>query len=321
MFDRTTHFVVVCLLVATAGPVLADSICTAPPMDTNPYSRQVASSIASVSENIHHEAMQPKDERGYWVVKTYPIDFGLNLKLQLDGHVSASQVDAEGNPDNTGKYLALVNDNKVPVYFNWTPSVLDDNLMPGESRRIGLGIYQPTNQPAQPVSVPLTIMYWVSTGTVPASPKRCSTNREFFMNVAKSQAVYEVAKRYISWQTYRLNFPEVASPAVNGSPDSYTQYAGPVRFTYSATPAKTTLTIVNTAKTLVLMQCTGYDHISVYQPGAPFAASQNGVPDHYGWKAISTSCQVAVAPSDDVLPAALFGTESESQEVTIDKMH
>jgi hypothetical protein len=260
------------------------------------------------------------NERGYWVVKTYPIDSGLNQSLQLDGHVSASQVDAEGNPDNTGRYLALVNDNKVPVYFNWTPSVLHDELMPGESRRIGLGIDQLTNQPARPVSVPLTIMYWVPTGSVSAPPRRCSTNREFFMNATKSQAVYEVAKRYISWRTFRLSFPEVASPTVKGSPDSSTQYAGPMRFTYSATPATVTLTIVNTASTVALMQCTGYDHISVYQPSDPFIASQKSAPGHYGWNAYSTSCEVAVAPSDDVLPAnPLEGGDQqveESQELT-----
>ena len=303
MFDRTTHFVVVYLLVAAAGPVLADPICSVPPVNTKPNSRQVASSTPNAGEISRHEAMQAMEERGYWVVKTYPIDFGLNLGLQLDGHVSASQVDAEGNPDNTGKYLALVNDNRVPVYFNWTPSVVDDKLMPGESRRIGLGIYRPTNEPAQAVSVPLTIMYWVPTGTVPAAPKRCSTNHEFFMNAAKSQAAYEVAKRYISWQTYQLDFPEVAPPALKDRPAMYTQYAGPIRFTYSATAAKSTLTIVNMAQTLALMQCTGYDHIGVYQPGEPFTTSQNGVPDHYGWKAISTRCQVAVAPWDEVLPA------------------
>ena len=266
--------------------------------------------------------MQAMDERGYWVVKTYPIDFGPNPGLQLDGHVSASQVDEEGNPDNTGKYLALVNENKVPVYFNWTPSVVDDKLMPGESRRIGLGIYQSTNKPAQPVSVPLTIMYWVSTGVVaaapgivPTAPKRCSTNREFFMNAAKSRVVYEIAKRYIPWQTYQLDFPEVAPAALQDRPATYTQYAGPMRFTYSATAAKSTLTIVNTAQTVVLMECTGYDHISVYQPGDPFTASQNSVPDHYGWKAVSTRCQVAVAPADDDLPVDGFSRESQCREV------
>jgi hypothetical protein len=308
VFERPVHLFIVCLLVAAVRPVLADPTCTAPPM---------VSSTGGAGENIYHEAMQSADERGYWVVKTYPIDFGLNLSLQLDGHVRASQVDAEGKPDNTGKYLTLVNDNKVSVYFNLTPSMLNDELMPGESRRIGLGIYQTTNEPVRPVSVPLTIMYWVSTGTVPAAPKRCSTNREFFMNAAKS---HEVAKRYISWQTYRLNFPEIAPERLNSRPVSYTQYAGPIRFTYSATAAKSTLTIVNTAQTIVLMQCTGYDHVSVYQPGEPFTASQNGDPDHYGWKAISTSCQVAVAPSDDVLPAELFGRESVSHEVAIDEI-
>jgi hypothetical protein len=313
VFERPVHLFVVCLLVVAAGPVLADpTTCTAPPM---------VSSTGGAGENIYHEAMQSADERGYWVVKTYPIDSGFNLSLQLDGHVRASQVDAEGNPDNTGKYVTLVNDNKVSVYFNLTPSMLNDELMPGESRRIGLGIYQTTNEPARPVSVPLTIMYWVSTGVVGAAPKRCSTHREFFMNVAKSHAVYEFAKRYISWQTYGLNFPEIAPETLNSRPASYTQYAGPIRFTYSATSAKSTLTIVNTAQTLVLMQCTGYDHVSVYQPGEPFTASQNGDPDHYGWKPVSTSCQVAVAPSDDVLPAELFGRELESQEVTVDKRH
>jgi hypothetical protein len=300
--NRLVHLLVVCLLVVAASPVLADPICTAPP---------AVSSTLRVGENIHHDAMLGVDERGYWVVKTYPIDSGLNQTLQLDGHVRASQVNAEGNPDNTGKYLALVNDNKVPVYFNWTLSVLHDELMPGESRRIGLGIDQPTNQPARPVSVPLTIMYWVPTGSVSAPPRRCSTNREFFMNATKSQAVYEVAKRYISWQTYRLNFPEMVSPAVKGSPDSYTQYAGPIRFTYSAMPATVTLTIVNTAQTVALMQCTGYDHISVYQPSDPFIAFQKSAPGHYGWNgwnAYSTSCEVAVAPSDDVLPAPWAAT-------------
>ena len=315
MFERPIHLFVVCLLVAAAGPVLADPTCAAPPMNTNPHSRQAASSTVSAGENNRHEATRTTDEPGYWVVKTYPIDFGLNLGLQLDGHVSASQVDAEGNPDNTGKYLTLVNDNKLPVYFNWAPSMLHDELMPGESRRIGLGIYQPTNQAVQPISVPLTVMYWVSTGAVPAAPKRCSTNREFFMNAAKSD---EVANRYIPWQTYRLNFPEIAPQTLNSGPASYTQYAGPIRFTYSATSAKSTLTIVNTAQTIVLMQCTGYSHISVYQPSEPFTASQNGDPDHYGWKPISTSCQVAVAPSDDILPANLSGSKSESQGVTMD---
>ena len=281
---------------------MANPTCTAPPMDTSTHSRQVASSTLT-GENDRHEATRTTDEPGYWVIRTYPIDFGINLRLQLDGHVSASRVDAEGNPDSAGKYLTLVSDNKVPVYFNWTASALNDELMPGESRRIGPGIYRPTNDPTRPVSVPLTIMYWVATGTVPAPPKLCSTNREFFMNAAKSQGVYEVAKRYISWQTYRLNFPEVASPAPKDRPASYTQYAGPIRFTYSATQAKTTLTIVNTAQTVALMQCTGYDHISLYQPADPFTASQNSVPDHYGWKAVSTICQVAVAPPDGVLPA------------------
>jgi hypothetical protein len=311
VFDRTARFAVVCILVVPAVPVLADPICSAPPVNTNPSRRQVALSNLSAGEISRHEAMQAMDERGYWVVKTYPIDFGLNPGLQLDGHVRASQVGAEGNPDDTGKYLTLVNDNKVPVYFNWTPSMPDGKLMPGESRKIGLGIYQPTNKLAQPVSVPLTIMYWVSTGTVPVAsgavptaPKRCSTNREFFMNAAKSQAVYEIAKRYISWQTYQLDFPEVAPPALKDGPATYTRDAGPIRFTYSATAAKTTLTIVNTAQTVALIQCTGYDHISVYQPGAPFTTSQNSVPDHYGWKAVSTSCQVALAPSDGLLADA-----------------
>jgi hypothetical protein len=302
--NRPVHVLVVCLLVAAAGPVLADPLCTAPPA--------VSLALRAV-ENIHHEAVLATDERGYWVVKTYPIDSGLNVSLQLDGHVSASQVDAEGNPDNTGRYLALVNDNRVPIYFNFngTSSLVDDKLMPGESRRIGLSIDQPIDKPWRSVSVPLTIMYWVSTRTAPAPPKRCSTNREFFMNATKSQAVYEVAKRYIAWQIYRLNFPEVTSPAVKGSPDSHTQYAGPVRFTYAATPATVTLTIVNTAPTVALMQCTGYDHISVYQPGDPFIASQKSVPGHYGWKAISTNCEVAVAPPDDVLPAEFLGSDKQ----------
>jgi hypothetical protein len=321
------HFLAVCLLISAAAPVLAASLCSLPPMDTNPYSRQDGlgsdnpyslwksdshtfnpySSPPGAGENIYHEAMQDTDEPGYWVVKTYPINYGLNLKLQFDGHVSASQVDANGNPDNTGKYLTIVNHNKAPVYFNWTTSVLNSKLMPGESRRIGLGIYQPANKIALPFSVPLTIKYWMSTGSAPDPPKHCSTNREFFMNAASSQAAYDVAKKYITWATYRVNFPEMASHELNGKPASYTQYIGPIVVTVFATPSKRTGTWVNTGRTVALRQCDGADTMSVFQPGETQTDTNEHDPDKfYGWAALSLSCKVAVAPADLVhIPAKL----------------
>jgi hypothetical protein len=256
-------------LFLSASPLFADDACSAPPKAAynpysytgegpnsfNPYSLWKSdshtynpySSTPDSDENIYHEPKNDSDEPGYWVVKTYKVNGWGNTDLQFDAHVDALMDDGRGTPNNWGQYLELHNRNKAPIYFNYTTYVLNDKLMPGESRRIQLGIYQPKGKAPIAYTVPLTIKYWVSTGTAPTS-QPCKTWHDFYIAAASRQAVYDANKNLFHWQTYTLRFP-------GGSSGSYSQFAGPMRDTNTYSPNLKTYTWTNTGSTVVLIQC------------------------------------------------------------------
>jgi hypothetical protein len=169
--------------------------------------------------------------------------------------------------------------------------------MPGESRKINLGIYQPKDHSQwKPYTVPLTIKYWVSTGVAPPPATRCGTNSEFYLNVTSSQATYNAAKKYISWKTYTVIFSEAATDALNGKPATSVQFIGPISYTRFATPLSLTQARTNTGRTVVLLQCDGWNNMEIYKPGQSFTHTTNhdGAVYH-GWLASTFNCRVAVA--------------------------
>lgn len=308
--------VVMTFSVFGLGPCLSSfaDVCSLPPskMDLNPYSRQNGlgsdnpynmwkrdshafnpySSTPSPDENIYHEHMQESDEPGHWVVDTFQVNGWANLALGFDAHVKALTVDAKGKPYNFGGYLVLTNNNEAPIYFNYTTHVLNDKLMPGESRKINLGIYQPKNKPPLPYTVPLTIKYWKKTGQ---APTRCPDWKSFYSGAATNgQAHYDAVKKYIQWTSYTLSVR-------GGSSGSESESAGPMRRTTYYSPHETHFTWSNTSNSVVLMECDGDSRISSFAPGQIWTSENEHDPGdgrHSGWLAVTFTCRIAVAPAD-----------------------
>lgn len=325
------------LWVVSLASACADEVCLLPPssVNTNPYSRQdgIGSdntyamwrrdshtfnpyAADETGANIYHEPMKPGDERGHWVVLTYPVNGWYNTSLKFDANVDAITDDGHGNPNNRGEYLEIHNGNKAPVYFNYTTHVLNDKLMPGESRRIQLGIYQPKDKAPIPYTVHLTIKYWVSAGTVAPTAVRCKTWAEFYSTAARSgQAHWDQVKKYINFHAYTVSFP-------GGNGGDHPQYAGPVKITESyrsliggwdqqgdpISVNKSSISWQNTGSTTVLVYCEwngSHTHIGTLHPNPnpnfvdPISRPANkGGDGSWVYPPMTGTCYVAVAPPD-----------------------
>jgi len=232
--------------------------------------------------------MQETDEPGYWVVKTYPVNGWGNTNLTFDAHVDALTDDGRGTPNNWGQYLELKNRNEAPIYFNYTTHVLNDKLMPGESRRIQLGIYQPKGKAPIAYTVPLTIKYWVKTGNAPI---RCKTWAEFYSGaVANGPAHWDAVKKYVQFSAYTVNFP-------GGKTGSFSQFVGPVRLTLSYTSSASSWSWQNTGNTAALWYCDPHK-IHTTMSGSTETGPSDQNPKGNGWHPLTATCYAAVAPPD-----------------------
>jgi hypothetical protein len=141
----------------------------------NPYSGD-----PEPNANIFHEPKKAGDEPGHWARTEYPVSAFGNLNLTFDAHLDAHVTNGRGGRDLFGDWIEMTNRNKAPIYFGLTTSVLNDKIMPGQTRTIKLGIMQPTSAKKSAVEVNLNVKYWVSDGVAPPDAVRCDSWNSYF---------------------------------------------------------------------------------------------------------------------------------------------
>lgn len=196
------------------------SDCDRPPESFNPYSYQPGFSVDThtfnpytttltpysgdpePNANIYHEPKKEGDERGHWERQDFVVNWTGSNKMFLAADVVAFITDAKGSPSLFGDYISIGNNNKAPVYFGLSTSVLNDKLMPGEHRIINLGLYQPKTGHKLVASQTINVKYWVSEGPAPSGYRsvRCSSWSVYYSSLSKmDRKRYADARFFIPW--------------------------------------------------------------------------------------------------------------------------
>jgi hypothetical protein len=313
-----SHFVAIGLFLSVC-PLFADDICSAPPKAPynpysctgegpnsfnpysqwesdshtyNPYTRTLSpySGDAEPNGNIFHEPKKPGDEPGHWERDDFKVTNWGSDRLYLKASVSAYITNGKGQPTAFGQYIEIDNANKAPIYFGLTTSVLNDKVMPGQHKTINLMIEQPKTGPKHEVTQIINVKYWVSTGVAPTS-QPCKTWHDFYVAAAKNQAIYDANRQVFALRTYTLSFR-------GGTSGSDSQFAGPVKITFTYSLHQYLVSWTNTGGTLAFFRCDQDTKFVSYEPGETRSKTAQGNPNHKGWNPDQFDCQVAIAPAD-----------------------